>query len=213
MKWHTQLSAVTLAGLLAWTPLAAQAETLQTVQSTATQTTAAEAAPTNGAWLDAALIDTALRETGQSDSFALSRADKIEIAQLDRREGETLEDLKRDPARAALLSILYPGLGQLYIGNDLQRSLIVMGAGTVIIAGSIVGFGLLAGRPPEASSLGNLMIVAVLVGYHLWNIRDAYVQASEYNLMLEQQHRISWFDGLGLGWQNDTLTLSWSSSL
>ncbi|HEY9839080.1 MAG: hypothetical protein ACAI44_09215 [Candidatus Sericytochromatia bacterium] len=208
MKWHTQLSAVTLAGLLAWTPLAAQAETLQTVQNTATQTTAAEAAPADGAWLDAALL-----ETVQSDSFALSRADKIEIAQLDRREGETLEDLKRDPAKAALLSILYPGLGQLYIGNDLQRSLIVMGAGTVIIAGSIIGFGLLAGRPAEASSLGNLMIVAVLLGYHLWNIRDAYVQASEYNLMLEQQHRISWFDGLGLGWQNDTLTLSWSSSL
>lgn len=188
MKWQSTLNQRTLrthslslilAGLLAWVPLAAQAEVLPPLEET----------------------------------LQLSAQEKFEIAQLDRREGQTMQDLLRDPSRAALLSTLYPGLGQLYVGNDQSRSLWIMGGGTVIIVGSIVGFALLADRPPEASTLGNLMILGVLLGYHLWNIRDAYVQADDYNKMLEQQNRLSWMNHLQLGMQRDTLTLSWSSAL
>lgn len=147
------------------------------------------------------------------ESLQLSEIEQTRLAQLDRREGETVEDLKRDPARAVLLSTLYPGLGQLYIGNNNQRSLIIMGAGTVIIIGSIAGYVLLAGRPAEASTLGNLLITCALVGYHLWNIRDAYVQTDEYNKLIETQNRMTWLKGFNLGMQRDTLTLSWSTAL
>lgn len=191
MKWHIQLSAVTLAGLMAWTPVAAQAQPLQTTSP----------------------VQADVELPIAVDSIQLSAQDKFDLAQIDRREGETLEDLKRDPSRAVLLSSLYPGLGQLYIGNDQQRSLIIMGVGTLIIVGSIAGFVLLAGRPPEASTLGNLLIVGTLLGYHLWNIRDAYVQTDEYNKMLDAQYRNSWLNNFQVGMQRDTLTLSWSTRL
>lgn len=194
MKWYTQLSAVTLAGLMAWTPVAAQAQTLQM-----------ESAP--------AVAQAHVELPIDVDSISLAHLDTTRLAQLDRREGQTVEDLKRDPARAVLLSTLYPGLGQLYIGNDNSRSLIIMGAGSLIIIGSIAGFVLLADRPAEASTLGNILIIGVLVGYHLWNIRDAYVQADEYNKLIENQSRLSWLSGFNLGMQRDTLTLSWSASL
>lgn len=194
MKRHTPFLSVTLAGLMAFAPFQAMAST-----------------PSEGPRSVSSQMQADL-DLSAVDSFTLSLDERLQLAQLDRREGQTIEDLKRDPARAALLSLLYPGLGQLYIGNDLQRSLFIMGGGTLIIAGSIVGFGLLANRPPEASTLGNLLIVGVLVGYHLWNIRDAYVQTAEYNKLIEKQSRFSWLDQIQLGVQRDTLSLSWSST-
>ncbi len=124
-------------------------------------------------------------------STTLSLSEKIELAQLDRRRQETLSEMKRDPARALLLSTLYPGLGQLYVGNDNPRAFWIMGGGTVLLAGGLAGFALLSNRPEEAAGLGNLMITLTLLGYHLWNIRDAYVMTDEYNRMLEDKYRIS----------------------
>lgn len=124
-------------------------------------------------------------------STSLSLSEKIQLAQMDRRRQESLVEMKRDPARALLLSSLYPGLGQLYVGNDNPRSFWIMGGGTLLYAGGLAGFALLANRPQEASSLGNTMIALTLLGYHLWNIRDAYVVTDEYNRMLEDKYRIS----------------------
>lgn len=156
----------------------------------------------------------------QAEVFDQIQVDQIqltysatELAQLDRRTDQSLQDLKRDPAKAALLSALYPGLGHFYIGNDNNRALWVTGAGTLVIAGSIVGYALLADRPEEASGLGNTLITLVLLGYHLWNIRDAYVQADEYNLELEAQNRLSWLEHLDLSMQQNTLFLSWKTEL
>jgi hypothetical protein len=126
-----------------------------------------------------------------SAPLSLSLSEKIELAQLDKRRQETLSEMKRDPARAFLLSALYPGLGQLYVGNDNPRSFWIMGGGTLLLAGGLTGFALLADRPQEASSLGNLLITLSLLGYHLWNIRDAYFVATDYNHMLENKYRIS----------------------
>jgi len=148
----------------------------------------------------------------QADEIRLQPEEKTQftqLAQLDRRSGETLRELKRDPAKAFLLSLLYPGLGQLYVGNDDQRSYAVMGAGTVVVVGSLVGFGLLADRPPEASTLGYLMIIFTLAGYHLWNVRDAYVQAEGYNKMLEKENLVSFLDQFQLSYSGDTVSLSW----
>lgn len=203
MKWHTPLSTVTLAALIAAAPLAAQA---------AAPVSVSESRPVAQVELPGPEVIEVL-SAGLDARFSLSAADKLQLAQLERRDGETLQELKRDPSRAVLLSTLYPGLGQLYVGNDLQRSLWIMGGGTLVIAGSIVGFGLLSGRPAEASTLGNIMIIAVLLGYHLWNIRDAYLQADEHNRLVEQQNRASWLNNFSIGMQRETLSLSWSTSL
>lgn len=189
MKWHTPLSAAALACFIAWSPVQAHTPDLGTAPP--------QAAVSHSLDL----------------SIDLLPSDKLQLAQLDRRTGETLQDLKRDPARAALLSTLYPGLGQFYIGNDNSRSLWIMGGGTLVIAGSLVGYGLLSGRPEEASGLGNTLITAVLLGYHLWNIRDAFVQATEYNLMLESENRFSLLPELRLSPRQDTLVLAWQFAL
>lgn len=161
----------------------------------------------------ALLLSPLVTQMAQADVIQLQDQDKVQLAQLDRRQGETLQDLKREPSRAFLLSTLYPGLGQLYIGNDNPRAYMIMGAGTLILAGSIVGYGLLADRPPEASSMGNLLITLTLLGYHLWNIRDAYVQADEYNKMLDKESLFSLLDHVQLSYRDETLTLSWHMPL
>lgn len=102
-----------------------------------------------------------------------------------------LQKQMRDPARAALFSLLYPGAGQFYVGNNPERSLWVLGGGTAIIAGSAIGYGVLADRPPESVTLGNVLITGVLLGYHLWNVRDAYNQAELYNKSVEDRSRLS----------------------
>jgi len=149
----------------------------------------------------------------QADEIRLHPEDKIQMAQLDRRDGVPLRDMKVDPSRALLLSLLYPGLGQLYVGNDNERSFWIMGAGTLVIAGSIVGFGLLADRPEEASGLGNTLILLVLVGYHLWNVRDAHNQADEYNKMLEKENLIGLLEHVQLAWRDDTFYVGWQIPL
>lgn len=132
-------------------------------------------------------------------TFELS-APLQQLAQLDRRHHESLMEMKKDPARAVLLSSLYPGLGQIYVGNDNVRSFWIMGAGTLVIAGSLIGYALLSNRPEEAAGLGNTLITLSLLGYHLWNIRDAYVTAADYNHYLETQFRISeWLQPFSVG--------------
>lgn len=123
--------------------------------------------------------------------------------------------MKKDPARAVLLSALYPGLGQLYVGNDNLRSYWIMGAGTVVLAGSLMGYALLSKRPEEAAGLGNTLITLSLLGYHLWNVRDAYVTAADYNRYLENQFRVSeWLQPFSLGMgPNQTPTLGYHFSL
>lgn len=98
---------------------------------------------------------------------------------------------QKDPATAALLSLLYPGAGQFYVGDNLQRSWWVLGGGTLILGGSLVGYGILADRPADSVAFGNLLITGVLLGYHLWNVRDAYEQAARYNKSLEKMERFS----------------------
>lgn len=150
-----------------------------------------------------------------TQTFGLSSLDKQELAQFDKRRQETLVEMKKDPAKAFLLSALYPGLGQLYVGNDNPRSFWIMGGGTLILAGGLMGFALLSNRPEEASSLGNTMITLSMLGYHLWNVRDAYMVATEYNYGLENKYRISEFlEPFSLSYSLDkTPVLSYQLSL
>lgn len=108
-----------------------------------------------------------------------------------RPEEIAFQKKQKDPAAAALLSTLYPGAGQFFVGDNPQRSLWVLGGGTVILAGSLVGYGVLADRPADSVAFGNILITSVLLGFHLWNIRDAYEQADGYNKRLEKSERLS----------------------
>lgn len=151
----------------------------------------------------------------QSPEFVLSAADRTQVAQLDNkhRTGETAQALKKNPANALLLSALYPGLGQFYVGNDPARSAWITAGGTVIIVGSIIGWAILSERPPEARTLGDLGILAVLLGYHGWNIRDAFVQAAEYNLQIDKRFMTSLLENTHIDLKHDTVYLSWKTPL
>lgn len=127
-----------------------------------------------------------------------------------RPEEISLQKKQKDPATAALLSMLYPGAGQLFVGDNSQRSWWVLGGGTAIIGGSIIGYGVLADRPADSVAFGNLLITGVLLGYHLWNIRDAYEQAERYNKRLEKMERLSLDPFEGLTALNATLHQSQS---
>ena len=115
-----------------------------------------------------------------------------------RPEEIPLQKKQKDPAAAALLSTLYPGAGQFFVGDDPQRSWWILGGGTLILGGSLLGYGVLADRPADSVAFGNVLITGVLLGYHLWNIRDAYEQAEHYNKRLEKRERLSRdpFEGL-----------------
>lgn len=164
--------------------------------------------------LSAALLTGLAAPTwAQSPEFALSAAERTQIAQYENkhRTGETAKALKKNPANAFLLSALYPGLGQFYVGNDNARSTWITVGGTVIIVGSLIGWSLLSDRPREARTLGDLGILAVLLGYHGWNIRDAFVQADAYNTALEKQFMMSLLENTQLDVKQDTVYLSWKT--
>jgi hypothetical protein len=108
-----------------------------------------------------------------------------------RPEEIALQKKQKDPATAALLSLLYPGAGQFFVGDNPQRSWWILGGGTLILGGSVVGYGILADRPADSVAFGNLLITGVLLGYHLWNVRDAYEQAERYNKRMEKMERLS----------------------
>jgi len=149
----------------------------------------------------------------QAPEFALSAADRTQVAQYENkhRTGETAQALKKNSANAMLLSTLYPGLGQFYVGNDNARSTWITVGGTVILVGSLIGWSLLSERPPEARTLGDLGILAVLLGYHGWNMRDAFVQADEYNTALEKQFMMSLLENTQFDVKQDTVYLSWKT--
>lgn len=130
----------------------------------------------------------------------------------DKRDQLPLDERKRQPAGAALLSTLYPGLGQLYVG-DASRAFMIMIPATLILVGGIIGFGLLSERPEQAATLGRLMILAVWIGGHLWNIRDAYNQAEELNRRLEKEDMYSWLNAVEFSWKQDTLIASYRIAL
>lgn len=83
-----------------------------------------------------------------------------------------------NPAIAALLSALVPGLGQFYNGQWGKGALFFFG--TVVVGGGLVSSGslerleqsLVAGEAPSDLSL-ILLLVVLLLGLALWSVIDA----------------------------------------
>lgn len=125
---------------------------------------------------------------------------------------ERFEKAKRDPARALALSALYFGLGQFYIG-DVQRGTWVTLVGSLILAGSFAGWAILGDeknpRPEEATSLGNLLIIGVLGGYYIWQIKDSFDSAEAFNRKLEKKYFLSTLENIKVSVGHQSLHLSY----
>lgn len=70
---------------------------------------------------------------------------------------------------AALLSLLFPGLGHLYIGKYVDAAVFIVGAGVLWYAFYIKGYFYLTIANPRA-----YLILAALIFVYLFSIFDAY---------------------------------------
>jgi len=97
--------------------------------------------------------------------------------------------LLRTPFAAALLSFLFPGLGQASVGNRGRAAIVALpmlaalGVFAIIL---IVDRSLLLGPTPDQGLLTSLLVLdLILFLYHLWAVLDAY--------MLARKARVDWF--------------------
>ncbi len=72
---------------------------------------------------------------------------------------------KKDPTLAGILSFIFPGLGQIYVG-DIGRGILVMAIAFIIALVAV---------------LTNILLYVV---YHAIQIYDAYREANRYNSLL-----------------------------
>ena len=93
---------------------------------------------------------------------------------------------------AAILSILWAGLGQIYVGR-IGRGLALMFAHLMlIIAGGffVLAGGLFGGIGGAVG--GGMIFLVLLVVLWAWNVFDAYKQANNYNDALMSNGRRPW---------------------
>lgn len=70
---------------------------------------------------------------------------------------------------SALLSLLFPGLGHLYIGKYVDAVVFVIGAGVLWYAFFVKGFSIMAGSNPKS-----YLVLGALIFVYLLSIFDAY---------------------------------------
>ncbi|MDR0508712.1 MAG: hypothetical protein LBG63_02650 [Candidatus Methanoplasma sp.] len=93
---------------------------------------------------------------------------------------------------AALLSILWAGLGQIYVGRIGRGLALMLIHLMVVISSAFVAFaGLLFGGLGGAVG-GGFMVFVLLAVLWAWNIFDAYKQANKYNDSLRNSGRRPW---------------------
>jgi hypothetical protein len=98
---------------------------------------------------------------------------------------------QKDPAIAAILGALFPGVGHVYAGNW-QRGAVFAGGAVVLILGAIV-FNSYASqtKPVENDPAGIAPIITMLVlgAYEVVNVRDAFYTTVAINQSLEETAR------------------------
>ncbi len=86
-----------------------------------------------------------------------------------------------NPFAAALLSLLFPGLGQASVGARSRAAIVALPTLAVLGAFGLVLYvdpNFLLGSTPNPALLASLLILdLMLAGYHLWAVLDAYVLA------------------------------------
>jgi TM2 domain-containing membrane protein YozV len=96
-----------------------------------------------------------------------------------------------DPAKSALLSLIYPGLGQLYSGKR-EKGILIMSIGTLSILGA---FGLvlprLSNRQESVTALGSSLVYILLFTAHIFNVKDAFNTAEEVNNEIREKLLLS----------------------
>lgn len=70
---------------------------------------------------------------------------------------------------SALLSLLFPGLGHLYIGSVIDAAVFIVGAGVLWYAFYIKGFSVFGGSNPKS-----YLVLGALIFVYLLSAFDAY---------------------------------------
>ncbi|WP_456419677.1 DUF2085 domain-containing protein [Methanocaldococcus infernus] len=111
-------------------------------------------------------IDLIKRLRDIMDKFELEKVKKLAEGKSDTEKMEIYEKFKKSEALAIILSFLFPGLGQLYLGN--------VGKAVLMIALAII----------------SLILFTICIGFFtylgvwIWSTFDAYQEAKKYNLEL-----------------------------
>lgn len=103
-----------------------------------------------------------------------------------------------DPAKATFLSLIYPGLGQLYSGKR-EKGILIMGLGTLALIGA---FGLilprLSNRQEPVTALGSSLVYILLLGAHLFNAKDAFDTAEQVNEGIREKLLLSFDNNINI---------------
>lgn len=75
----------------------------------------------------------------------------------------------KDRKVSVLLSLLFPGLGHLYIGSYIDAVVLVIGAGVLWYAFFVKGFSIMAGSNPKS-----YLVLGALIFVYLLSVFDAY---------------------------------------
>jgi len=105
-----------------------------------------------------------------------------------------------DPSKSAILSTIYPGLGQIYSGKK-EKGALIMGIGTLSLIGA---FGLilprLANRQEQVTALGSSLVYILLLGAHLINIKDAFDTAELVNNEIREKLLLSFDNNFNISY-------------
>ncbi len=83
---------------------------------------------------------------------------------------------KRQPVLAAILSLLVPGLGQIYAGNQ-ERGATILVAGIVVGTLALISQTLFVSFAAGAFWWYKLPLTAYAIIFWIWQLADAYKQA------------------------------------
>lgn len=102
---------------------------------------------------------------------------------------------RKDPFTAAVFSALFPGAGQLYLGQFWPKTVAILGgealALTAVILGDQVYNAAVAGVKDadyRNYSFGFYLGLASMVAIYLYSIVDAYTAAEDHNRRIEQEY-------------------------
>ncbi|GIW22644.1 MAG: hypothetical protein KatS3mg068_1651 [Candidatus Sericytochromatia bacterium] len=105
-----------------------------------------------------------------------------------------------DPAKSAILSAIYPGLGQLYSGKK-EKGALIMTLSTLSLVGAF-GFILprLANRQEQVTALGSSLVYILLLVAHVVNIRDAFDTAELINSEIREKLLLSFDNNFNISY-------------
>ncbi|NLX47948.1 MAG: zinc-ribbon domain-containing protein [Euryarchaeota archaeon] len=88
---------------------------------------------------------------------------------------------RKDPLIALILSILLPGVGQIYVGRVLRGLLILLLVPLFSVFPAILMFAVVSTGSVSGALMTGVVLVIVSIALYIWQIVDAYRLAEEHN--------------------------------